>query len=97
MLTTAHVQTLVKAIVTEQKGVIGPLAVPRANQVAGLKITDDLKSITISASANPTQVLSDLVKQYELLFGQASIGACKEAVKKIMSQIPNQDIPDFLR
>ncbi|OGD08359.1 hypothetical protein A2397_03145 [Candidatus Amesbacteria bacterium RIFOXYB1_FULL_44_23] len=94
MLTTANAQSLVKVIVEQQRMIIGPLAVEQANKVDGLTITVDLNEVTISG--DPKKILMDLVDQYRRLFGQVSVEACKESIKKTLHQIPRQDIPDFL-
>ena len=85
---------LVKAIVSEQQTIIGPMAIDEANKVAGLKVSVDLRDISVSGEAKV--VLKSLVGQYQKLFGQASVEACKESIKQILPQIPRQEIPEFL-
>ncbi len=87
--------TLVRAIVSGQKQIIGPMAVDEANKVQGVVVSKNLDSIQISGESD--QLLQNLVNQYEKLFGQASVEACKEAVKKILPSINDPHLPDFLR
>lgn len=86
---------VVKAIVAEQKTIIGPLAIDQANKVSGIHITQDLGKIEVSGESN--QILSNLVAQYEKLFGKASIEACKEALKEMTPQFPSKDLPQILQ
>ncbi len=92
---TAKLTLVIKSIVAEQKQIIGPMAISEANKVPGVKITADLQSISISGDS--ASVLTALARQYEKLFGQASIEACRESIKELLPQIPSQDIPTFLR
>lgn len=86
---------LVKVIVSEQKTLIGPLAIEEANKVSGIKVSADLR--TIQVQGNSDRVLTDLVQQYAKLFGQASVEACRESVRNVMSQVSVGDIPAILR
>ena len=89
------VKTLIKAIVVQQQSIIGPLAIEQANHVSGLKISSDIHSIEYDRDG--TQVLSDLVHQYETLFGQASVEACKESVRQILGEVDQKEVPVFLK
>ncbi|MBI2008163.1 hypothetical protein HYS82_00725 [Candidatus Amesbacteria bacterium] len=91
---TAKLTLIVKAIVSEQQTIIGPMAIDEANKVSGLKISVDMRDVTVSGEAKI--VLQNLVGQYQKLFGQASVEACKESIKQILPQIPRQEIPEFL-
>lgn len=74
-------------IIKEQEGIIGPVALEQARKVTGLKVNG---GVSIEG-ANKTEVLSNLVAQYEQLFGQASVEVCKQAVSGL--QLPPQSIP----
>lgn len=87
--------TLIRAIVSGQKQIIGPMAVDQANHVEGLKITHSLETIETTGEADT--ILRSLIKEYEKLFGTASIEACKESVKKVLPSIQSNKIPEFLR
>ena len=87
--------TLIKAIVSNQRSIIGPMAIAEANKVIGLQISPDLQTITVNGDSK--EILINLVHQYERLFGQASVEACKDSVKEILPEISVKDIPDFLK
>lgn len=86
---------MVEKIITEQETIVGPIALEQARKVSGLKIDWEKHEITIEG--NETDTVEKLVEQYEHLFGRASVEACKEAVKSILSQIPKNQIPALLR
>jgi len=89
------IESLIKNIIYGQKMIIGPMAVEQANKVNGLDISTDLSKVEVKGELK--QVLIDLVKQYEQLFGQASIEVCKDAVKEIKPPIPEKSLPEVLR
>lgn len=81
-------------IIKEQQAIIGPVALDQARKVGGLKV-ESVSSITIEGDKK--EVLSNLVKQYEKLFGKASIEVCKEAFQPFSDKIPAVEIPDILK
>lgn len=83
----------VDKIIKAQEAIIGPLALEQAKKVKGISI-DDAKRVAVSG--NKKQVLDSLVKQYELLFGRASIEVCRDAAKTLLSQLPKDDLPASL-
>lgn len=85
---------LVKRIIKEQELVIGPLALREAKKVRGLAVSE---AGDISIQADGKKVLGDLVEQYEGLFGPASREVCREAVRSMLPQAVQKDIPDVLR
>lgn len=91
---TANQTLVVRSIVSDQVSIIGPMAIDEANRVNGLHVSSDLSSI--SSSGDFKNILSDLVKRYEQLFGQASIEACRESIKKILPIVNAREIPSFL-
>jgi len=82
-------------IIKEQESIIGPVAFEQARKVAGLTI--DMQKKSIDLTGNKTEVLEKLVEQYKGLFGQASVEACKEAVKSIIDTVPKDQVPPLLR
>lgn len=86
---------LVTAIVKQQKAIMGPMAVDLANKVAGIHVTSDGSSAEVKGDTS--QVLTNLVKQYERLFGKASVEACKEAVKEKAGNTSTKDLPAILQ
>lgn len=81
-------------IIKEQEAIIGPIALDQAKKVSGLAVTtsDDVK-----ITGNKKQTLENLVKQFEKLFGKASVQVCKEAFEPFSEKIPQTDIPDILK
>jgi hypothetical protein len=85
---------IIKQIVQSQEAVIGPLAVDQARRVAGLRFESNGEAIL---TRNSKDVLNDLVKQYERLFGKASVEVCKDAVKEMKPHPNPEDLPDILK
>ena len=85
---------IVKLIIIGQRTIIGPLAIDLANRVGGLKVSADLSDVRVSGGS--AQILGDLVMQYEKLFGQASVEACKESVREVGS-VTSKDLPSILQ
>ena len=83
---------LAKTIVKHQESIIGPLAWNEAGKVSGLKVNG--KDINITGDGK--KVLENLVKQYQTLFGQASVEACKDAVKRILPKDQESEVPAIL-
>ena len=81
-------------IIKEQQAIIGPMALDQAKKVSGLTVTsaDDIK-----VTGNKKQTLDNLVKQFEKLFGKASVQVCKEAFEPYANKIPASEIPDILK
>lgn len=86
---------MAQKIITAQESIIGPIAYQQASKVSGLTI-DRAKNI-INFTDDKTVVVEKLVKQYKSLFGQASVEACKEAVRSIIAKIPQDQVPPLLR
>lgn len=86
---------LAKKIIEEQESIIGPMAMEQAKKVSGLSF--DATTNTVKFTGNKTTVLENLVEKYQELFGQASVEACKEAVKGIISNVPKEEVPVLLR
>lgn len=80
------------AVVLHQEKIIGPFARVEADKVSGLDFSGDNLKIT----GDPATVLENLVKQYETLFGQASIEACKDAIRPLLKD-SNVELPEILK
>lgn len=81
-------------IIKEQEAIIGPMALEQAKKVSGLTFGtgNDVK-----VTGNKKQTLDNLVRQFEKLFGKASIQVCKEAFMPFADKISQTDIPDILK
>ena len=84
----------VSKIIKEQQAIIGPVALDQAKKVSGLTIAS-VEDVKITGGKK--QTLENLVKQFEKLFGKASIQVCKEAFEPYSDKIPAADIPDILK
>ncbi len=83
---------LASKIIQDQEAVIGPLAWSEAEKVKGIKISNK----TVDIDGDGKQTLERLVNQYEGLFGRASVEVCKDAIRKLMSDIDPKDLPEVL-
>jgi hypothetical protein len=81
-------------IISAQERVIGPLALEQAKKVSGLTL--DWSKHEVKIEGNETGVVDNLVKQYEHLFGLASIQVCRDAAKNLLSELPKEQLPSSL-
>jgi hypothetical protein len=88
-------EKIANAIIAEQAVVIGPLAWEEAGKVSGLRI--DVEKHQVNVEGNSKEVLEKLVAQYERLFGLASREVCRDAVRPLLSQISDEEIPTVLK
>lgn len=86
---------LAQKIIEEQEHIIGPIALEQARKVQGLTIDWQKREITFEG--DKTTVIEGLVEQYKALFGKAAVEACKEAVRGLITQLPQNQIPSLLR
>lgn len=91
------ITTVVQAIIMSQREVMGPLALEQANTVRGVLVEENGRvTIKLQKDMSVKEMLKDLVKKYEQLFGQASIEVCKDAIKESGVSLDEKDIPDIL-
>lgn len=83
-------------IIKEQELIIGPIAWDEAKKVPGLKVSDQDHS-QVSADGDAKEVVSKLVTQYSRLFGRASTEACKDAVRDLLVDLPQDQVPAILQ
>ncbi len=84
---------LISRIIEEQETIIGPVAWMEARKVQGLRVDGH----EVHVEGVPRDVLDGLVKQYERLFGRASREVCRDAVRSLIAQVPQEDVPAVLR
>ena len=82
-------------IIKEQELIIGPVAWEEAEKVSGLRINAQSHEVDIEGDAK--DVLEHLVAQYEKLFGKASREVCRDAVRPLLAQVPEADVPVVLK
>ncbi len=86
---------LADKIIQEQALIIGPIAWEQAGKVSGLRINVQSHEVNIEGDAR--DVLERLVAQYEKLFGIASREVCRDAVRPLLSQVPEDEVPTVLK
>lgn len=94
MTKNAAYEQLAKLMIKHQEEIIGPIAWSEANKVSGLVVSD--KKITISKATEGKQVIDQLVKQYQNLFGQTSVEVCKDATRDVLQTMEADSIPTTL-
>ncbi|OGY36915.1 MAG: hypothetical protein A3E36_02255 [Candidatus Andersenbacteria bacterium RIFCSPHIGHO2_12_FULL_45_11b] len=92
---TTIINQLVDKIIQEQALIIGPVAWEQAQKVTGLRI--NIQSHEVDIEGDARDVLERLVAQYEKLFGKASREVCRDAVRPLLSQVPESDVPSVLK
>ena len=86
---------VVAKIIKAQEAIVGPIAYEQAKRVQGIKLGKSLEEVTVEGDKKA--VLEELVKQYQGLFGQASIEVCKSAVKGLTNNLPKEQLPQLLQ
>ncbi len=86
---------MVAKIIEQQEAIIGPIAVDQAKLVKELKINWAQHEVDITGS--PQTAIDELVEQYRELFGQIAVETCREAVSKLMTQVPADQQPNSLK
>ena len=86
---------IVEKIIKEQEGIIGPIALEQAQKVPGLKI--DWQKHEVKFEGSQKDVVEKLVEKYRDFFGQASVEVCKDAAKRFLPKIPQEQVPAMLR
>lgn len=86
---------IVEKIIEQQEAIIGPIAVDQAKLVEELRV--DWPQHSVSISGSPQTAVDELVEQYKELFGQIAVETCKEAVAKLLVQLPADQLPKSLQ
>ena len=84
-------ELLVNAIVKYQESIVGQLAWNVAASAKGVSVTGDKVAIKGEGKLG----LESVVKQYEGLFGRASVEACKDAIRPLLPKL-KVDLPTVL-
>lgn len=88
-------QTMAIRIIQEQELIIGPIAWDEAKKVTGMTVQYEKREVTLQQ--DEPGVVDRLVSQYERLFGRASREVCKEAVRDIIGEVPQDKMPSALK
>jgi hypothetical protein len=81
-------------IIQAQESIVGPIAFEQAKKVKGLKLGSTDTEVRLEGDKKA--ILDQLVRQYETLFGRASIEVCKNAIRSIANTIPKDQLPPLL-
>lgn len=95
MMPNSPFNQMVIKIISEQENIIGPLAVEQAQKVNGISLDWPNRKLTINGDEKV--VIDSLVKQYEKIFGQASIEICKEVASSFLDKLSKNEIPTILQ
>jgi len=71
-------QKAVLNIINTQKQIIGPLALDMAKRVPNISVE---ANGNVEIAGDPLTVLHQLVKEYEVLFGELSVKVSKDSLK----------------
>jgi hypothetical protein len=85
-------QKAVFNIINIQKQIIGPLALEMARKVANINVG---KNGEVEIVGNPLTVLHQLVKEYEVLFGELSVKISRDSIKEM--KFEPTELPEILR
>ena len=89
------IKEMVMRIIQEQELIIGSVAWTEAAKIEGLQVDVRNKAVTIETETK--QVIEHLVEQYARLFGEASLEVCRDAVRPLLPDLAEGDVPDILR
>jgi hypothetical protein len=87
---------IVAKIIEQQEAIIGPIAVDQAKLVKELKI-NWANQHEVDIEGSPQIAIDELVDQYRELFGQIAVETCREAVSKLLTQLPTEQQPNSLK
>lgn len=85
-------QKAVFNIINTQKQIIGPLALDMARRVANINVG---KNGEVEIIGNPLTVLHQLVKEYEVLFGELSVKVSRDSIREM--KFTPTELPEILR
>ena len=85
---------LAERIIKEQETIIGPIALEQARKVPGLEVDWEKKEVVIKGDEK--KAVEQLIEKYRDFFGNASVEVCRDAVKSIISKVPQDQLPPLL-
>ncbi len=95
MISNDQALTITQSIINHQQMIIGPIAIEQAKKVKGLTVYDN--GSVMFESKNFNILIEGLVNTYKKIFGQASVEACKDAIKESQLSLSPSDLPEILR
>lgn len=85
-------QKAVFNIINTQKQIIGPLALDMARRVANINVGSNGE---VEIVGDPLTVLHQLVKEYEVLFGELSVKVSRDSIREM--KFTPTELPEILR
>ena len=85
-------QKAVFNIIDTQKQIIGPLALEMARRVKNINVD---KNGEVEIVGDPLTVLHQLVKEYEVLFGELSVKVSRDSIREM--KFTPAELPEILR
>lgn len=80
-------------IISEQKIIVGPLAIELARQVDGI----DVQGSTITITKDGRSTLRNLIGVYSQLFGRTSVEVCKDVIAHENPHLKPQELEQLLQ
>ena len=87
--------TIAEKIIAQQEQIIGPVAAQQASQVEGIVIDGNTHTVTLNG--NEKQIVDNLIRQYQELFGQIAVEVSKEAASKVAASLTSEQLPELLK
>ncbi|MCX6757631.1 MAG: hypothetical protein NTZ44_01990 [Candidatus Nomurabacteria bacterium] len=87
---------IIVEIIYRQERVAGQIAWETAMKVSGLHVLDQKKG-TITLNEDPKKVIDSLINNYKSIFGELAVSVSKEAVRHLVAELPNNEIPVSLK
>lgn len=87
---------IIVEIIYRQERVAGQIAWETAAKVSGLRVLDQKKG-TITLNEDPKKVIDSLITNYKSIFGELAVSVSKEAVRHLVAELPNNEIPVSLK
>ena len=85
-------QKAVYNIINIQKQIIGPLAIDMARRVQNISVASNGE---VEIVGDPLTVLHQLVKEYEVLFGELSVKVSRDSIRDM--KFEPAELPEILR
>lgn len=92
---TEAIEKIASKIIEEQAAIIGPVAWAEALKVHGIRL--NAKTHELHIEGNSKEALTNLVGQYEKLFGKLSREVCRDAVRPLLAFAEENEIPETLK
>ncbi|MEI8174517.1 MAG: hypothetical protein WCG28_01040 [bacterium] len=83
-------------IIKRQTRVGGRLAWEQVRKVRGITINDE-ETVNVSIAGEPKETINQLVDNYRNLFGDIAVEVSKSAVRYLIAELPDDQLPESLK